>query len=131
MALHMLVHSFMAGAAALMIVSAFATESAEWVNYLGVVMAVGIGVNLLTLLVELTMTHPTVDAHTVAEMITKGRYARSFYVGVVLVGNLLPLALLLMGGGQAMLMAAAVAILIGIYVTERIWVEAPQRIALS
>lgn len=131
LAVHMLVHSFMAGAAALALVTLVSSESADWTTYLSTVMAVGIGINLLTMIMELTMTHPTVDAHTVVEMITKGRYARSFYFGVVLVGNVLPLALLLMGGSPTVLAAAAVAVLVGIAITEKIWVEAPQRIALS
>ena len=131
LAVHMLVHSFMAGAAALALVSGWSDTSAEWLNYLGVVMAVGIAVNLLTMVIELTMTHPTVDSHTVANMITRGRYATKFYVGVILIGNLLPLALLLLGAGNWALLAASAAVLVGIYFTEQIWVEAPQRIALS
>lgn len=131
LAVHMLVHSFMAGAAALALVSAWSDTSAEWLNYLGVVMIVGIIVNLLTMAVELTMTHPTVDSHTVSKMITKGRYASKFYLGVVLLGNLVPLALLLLSLGNWALLAASAAVLIGIYFTEHIWVEAPQRIALS
>lgn len=131
LAVHMLVHSFMAGAAALALVSAWSDTSTEWLNYLGVVMIVGIIVNLLTMAIELTMTHPTVDSHTVSKMITKGRYANKFYLGVVLLGNLVPLGLLLLGLGNWALLAASAAVLIGIYFTEHIWVEAPQRIALS
>jgi len=71
-----------------------------------------------------------VDMHAVIQMITKGRYARTFYLGVLLLGNLLPLGLLLIGSGPAILAAASITSLIGIYLTERIWVEAPQRISL-
>jgi len=49
---------------------------------------------------------------------------------VLLLGNLLPLGLLLIGSGPAILAAASITSLIGIYLTERIWVEAPQRISL-
>ncbi|HMQ45801.1 MAG TPA: polysulfide reductase NrfD [Saprospiraceae bacterium] len=131
LAIHMLVHSFMAGAAALALVSALTDTSVSWSVFLGSVMAIGIVVNLLTMLIELTMTHPTVDTHTVVHMITKGRYASKFYLGVVLMGNLLPMGLLLFGSGQPILYLAAILVLIGIYLTESIWVEAPQRIALS
>lgn len=131
LALHMLVHSFMAGAAALTLVTAITGATAEWQFYLGGVMMIGIGVNLLTMLIELTMTHPTVDSHTVAHAITRGRYARTFYGGVIVLGNLIPLALLLFVGSTAAAWGAGVAILIGIYLTEHIWVEAPQRIPLS
>jgi len=131
LALHMLVHSFMAGAAALALLSWMTGSTADWNQYLGLVLLIGIGVNLLTMLIELTMTHPTVDSHSVANMITKGRYAKTFYLGVIALGNLIPFALLLFVGTPVALLAASVAVLAGIYFTEHIWVEAPQRIALS
>ena len=86
---------------------------------------------LPNMLVELTMTHPTVAAHEVVKMITKGRYAMTFYLGAVLLGNIIPLVLLLMGGSQLMIALSGVMVLAGIYFTEKIWVEAPQRISLS
>jgi Fe-S-cluster-containing dehydrogenase component/formate-dependent nitrite reductase membrane component NrfD len=132
LALHMLIHSIMAGAAALALVSILQGTTAEWGTFLGRVMAIGVGVNLLTILIELTMTHPTVDTHIVVEMITKGRYARKFYIGAILIGNILPLALLIFGGSTAAVLAgASIAVLLGILIIEQIWVEAPQRIALS
>ncbi len=130
LALHMLVHSIMAGAAALSLVALGLGAFAEWGPYLGTALAIGIVLNLLTLLFELASTHPTVDTHAVVRMITRGRYARTFYLGVMLLGNLLPLGLLLIGSGPAILAAASITSLIGIYLTERIWVEAPQRISL-
>jgi Fe-S-cluster-containing dehydrogenase component/formate-dependent nitrite reductase membrane component NrfD len=131
LAIHMLVHSFMAGAAALALVALITNDSLGWTDFLATVMAVGIGVNLLTMLVELTMTHPTVAAHEVVLMITKGRYATTFYLGAVLLGNIIPLVLLLMGGSQMMIALSGLMVLAGIYFTEKIWVEAPQRISLS
>ena len=91
-----------------------------------------IGLNLATLFFELTTTHPTVDAGRVSNMITKGQYAKMFYGGTVLVGNIIPVVLLIMSAGNPMMMAAAgVLVLVGIYFTEHIWVEAPQRIPLT
>ena len=130
LALHMLVHSFMAGAAALLLVNLVIEGSGSLVNYLGLVLGIGIGLNLLTVLVELTITHPTEEAHRVVKMITKGRYSNLFWWGAILLGNVGPLALVLFGG-VALLPVAAVLVLIGIYLTEKIWVEAPQRIQLS
>ncbi|MGH1436852.1 MAG: 4Fe-4S dicluster domain-containing protein [Lewinella sp.] len=131
LAIHMLVHSFMAGAATLALVALLTNDSLGWTDFLATVMAVGIGVNLLTMVVELTMTHPTVAAHEVVKMITKGRYATTFYLGAVLLGNIIPLVLLLMGASQMMIALAGIMVLAGIYFTEKIWVEAPQRISLS
>jgi hypothetical protein len=64
-------------------------------------------------------------------MILNGRYRNRFWLGTVLLGNVLPAALLLATGTNPLLLAAAGGlVLTGIYLTERIWVEAPQRIAL-
>lgn len=132
LAIHMLVHSFMAGGAALAMTSLVSPESANWMSFLGLVMAIGIGVNLFTILIELSTTHPTQDAKYVVKMITKGRYRQAFWLGAIVVGNLLPLAFILFAAGNPMMIIAASAlVLIGIYFTEKIWVEAPQRIALS
>jgi hypothetical protein len=101
-------------------------------SFLSLVMAIGIGVNLFTILIELTTTHPTQDAKYVVKMITKGRYRQAFWFGAIAVGNLLPLVFILFAADNPMMIIAASAlVLIGIYFTEKIWVEAPQRIALS
>ena len=126
----MLVHSFMAGAAALAIATFFLGKFEITADYLGMVMLTGIGINLLTIIVELVMKHPTEDAELTVEMITKGRYSRLFWFGAIVMGNLLPFALLIYGGNELML-AASVLVLAGILITEKIWVEAPQRIPLN
>jgi Fe-S-cluster-containing dehydrogenase component/formate-dependent nitrite reductase membrane component NrfD len=127
--LHMLVHSFMAGAAAFAILSTFTESGAGWQSLLTTVLAAGIGINLFTMLAELTMTHPTEEAKMTVKMITKGRYRNMFWGGAVVLGNLLPLVLL--AAGSSMLPVAGALVLLGIYFTEHVWVEAPQRIQLS
>lgn len=130
LALHMLLHSFMAGAAALTLVGLVTGMPGGWAAFLTTVLAIATALNLLTIIIELVTTHPTQDAKTVVHMITKGRYSRLFWWGVILMGNLLPLGILWVGGTAALPLAGALA-LIGIYFTEKIWVEAPQRIALT
>jgi len=132
LAIHMLVHSLMAGAAVFAIIALFTNTSSDWTTYLKYLLLGAIGMNLVTLLFELTTNHPTIDAERVSYMITKGQYANLFYGGVFLLGNIIPLALLIMSVGNPLLLAAAgVLVLLGIYFTEHIWVEAPQRIPLS
>lgn len=132
MPLHMLVHSVMAGGAASGLVNVWTGAGHEWVLFLYGTLTISLIVNLVVLFVELAVPHPTSDAHRVVDMILKGRYRMTFWGGVLMVGNLLPLTLLLAGWGHAgMLALAAVPVLAGIYFTERIWVEAPQRIPLS
>jgi Fe-S-cluster-containing dehydrogenase component/formate-dependent nitrite reductase membrane component NrfD len=132
LAIHMLVHSFMAGAAIFGILSLFVENGTNWLPFLKYVMLVGVAVNLFTMLMELTMTHPTNDAKRTVDMIVRGRYKNKFWMGVLLLGNIIPMLILFFGGGSATMLAiAGVTVLIGIWFTEDIWVEAPQRIPLS
>lgn len=130
LALHMLVHSVMAGAAVFALIALVAgTEG--WMSILSNTLIIVLAVNLFTMATELTTTHPSTAAHTVVEMIVKGRYKNLFWVGAVLLGNIVPLALLVFEPTSNILIIASVLILIGIYATEKIWVEAPQRIPLA
>jgi formate-dependent nitrite reductase membrane component NrfD len=128
--LHMLVHSVMAGAAIFAIVAVVLGHE-NWMDILKNTMIFALTVNLFTMITELTITHPTTAAKTVVKMITKGRYKNLFWIGTVLFGNILPLLLIFFAPGYIVLSVAAILILIGIYTTEKIWVEAPQRIPLA
>lgn len=131
LALHMLVHALMAGAATFALLALFIEAPANWLLYLKNMLFGAIGFNLLIILFELSTNHPTEDAKYTVAMITKGRYAKLFYGGALLIGNILPVLLLAIGASSALMALAGVAVLIGIYCTEHIWVEAPQRIPLS
>jgi formate-dependent nitrite reductase membrane component NrfD len=126
--LHMLIHSIMAGAAALAIGAYFMSTEVAYESFLGYIVAGTIAINLLVMIFELTITHPTEDARATVDMILKGRYKIKFWLGVVLFGNFLPLGLIL--AGVSLPIASAIA-LVGIILTENIWVEAPQRISLT
>ncbi|NNE29425.1 MAG: polysulfide reductase NrfD [Saprospiraceae bacterium] len=130
LSIHMLVHSFMAGAAMFILLDWLGILDLNWAPFLKMTLLVSLVINLFTMVIELTTTHPTKDAKLVVNMITKGRYKHRFWLGVLIVGNLLPIVLLL-GGGPAVLSGiVAILVLIGIYLTEHIWVEAPQRVSL-
>ncbi|MFT5165843.1 MAG: Fe-S-cluster-containing dehydrogenase component [Saprospiraceae bacterium] len=132
LSIHMLVHSFMAGAAIFGILSLFVENGTNWLPFLRNVMIIGLVVNLFTMMIELVTTHPTEDAKRTVDMIVKGRYKNKFWFGVLAFGNIIPLLILFFGGsGTVMLATAGTILLIGIYITEDIWVEAPQRIPLS
>jgi len=132
LSIHMLVHSVMAGAAAFGILSLFVESPSDWTGFLKNVLYAGIGINLFALLIELSTPHPTEDAKRTVDMILKGRYRGLFWGGVVLFGNVAPVVLLILGNSNpVLLVVAGVVVIIGIYLTEKIWVEAPQRIPLS
>ena len=127
---HMILHSLMAGFAVYLIAGMFIQMHVELVMVLTFATFVTIVVHLITLAIEMTTTHSTDDAHAVAKMITSGEFSRAFWLGMLLVGNILPM-FLLMTGSRFGFALAGVLILAGIYIGERIWVKAPQMIPLS
>ena len=130
LALHMFVHSIMAGSAIFMLVG-YINGTSSWMDILSPILLGSLVFNLVTMAIELTMTHPSTAAHTVVKMITKGRYKTKFWSIVVLLGNVIPVVLLAINPSSIIALIAAVAVLIGIYSTEKIWIEAPQRIPLA
>ncbi|MBT8219728.1 MAG: polysulfide reductase NrfD [Bacteroidia bacterium] len=132
LSIHMLVHAFMAGAALYLIAAQFMDVQANWVSFLTWTLIGSITINLITILLEIVTIHPTQDAITTVSMITKGRYKTKFWIGVILIGNIIPIGIAVLGGMSTTVVSiAAILVLIGIYITEHIWVEAPQRISLS
>lgn len=127
--LHMLVHSLLAGAAALSLAGIVFSSEPAWDHFLRLLLIAGLAANLLVLAAELLITHPTTDAKLALRLITRGRFSLLFYAGALGIGNLIPLALLLAAPGNTV--AAALLVLYGIYVTEHIWVRAPQLVPLS
>ncbi len=127
--LHMIVHSVMAGGAALTILDS--TGALELGSQPSVLLALGLVANLLVLAAELTVTHPTADSKAVVNMILYGRYRREFW-SVILFCNVIPAQVPYISSDKPWsLILASVLALIGIYRLEKIWIEAPQRIALA
>lgn len=128
--LHMIIHAVMAGSAVFMISGGVWPNGTGYSSSLLYIIAGSILLHLVTLAIELTMTHSTDDAHQAAKMITDGEYSNKFWFGMILVGNLLPLVGVLLGPPITVL-PAALLVLIGLWFAEDIWVKAPQRIPLA
>jgi Fe-S-cluster-containing dehydrogenase component/formate-dependent nitrite reductase membrane component NrfD len=126
--LHMLVHALLAGAAVFGAATSFLDTTTEWHQFVTRALMVTIALNLLIVLIELITPHPTQDAKRTVQIIVRGEYARLFWIGAIVVGNLLPLGWLIFGDG---IVLPAIAVLIGIYCLEYVWVRAPQLIPLS
>jgi Fe-S-cluster-containing dehydrogenase component/formate-dependent nitrite reductase membrane component NrfD len=127
LSLHLLVHSLLAGGAIwLMLAGATAAAEQATPRQLTLVLVI---LSLLTLIGEVLTTHPTVDARRAMAMIMGRPFGAWFWIGGVVIGHLIPIALLAAGIGQSW--AAPLVILAGILAIERCWVLAPQRIALS
>jgi Fe-S-cluster-containing dehydrogenase component/formate-dependent nitrite reductase membrane component NrfD len=128
--LHMLIHALMAGFAVFLLTGLFVGINEGFRMVLTFLTVVTLIFHLITLAIELTMTHATDDAHATVKMITGGEFSRAFWFGMILVGNILPLLLIFAGQPWAFALAG-VLILIGLWFAENIWVKAPQRIPLS
>ncbi len=126
---HMLVHALLAGAAVFSLILPAAVE-ASWVDFVTFVLGGSLITKLLIDGFELTVPHATSDARSVAKMITRGRYRGLFWMGVVLLGVLVPLLMIVIPGVWLMPIAGLLA-LIGLYVSEHIWIRAPQQLPLS
>lgn len=132
LAFHMLSHSVLAGSAVWILLAFVAGGDLMWLPWLRGVLLVAVPVNLAILAAELFTAHPTEEARRTVAMIVSGRYRRKFWLGVVLMGNLVPLGLIWAGVAPAAVpVVAALAILAGVVINEHIWVEAPQRVPLS
>ncbi len=130
--LHMLIHSLMAGAGMFAILTLFIGNGADWISLLKTVLLITLLFNVITVMIEINFPHPTLDAKKTVEMITKTRYKTMFWGGVMLLGNILPLALLgFVDLSPAVMAGIGVLVLIGVYLSDKIWVEAPQRIPLT
>jgi len=131
-ALHMLVHSIMAGAAVYFFMSLMTNSPDKWLGYLGKLSILCIGINLLIVFYELFSKHDSVDTKRVVEMIKSGSYKNMFWMLTIALGNLIPLCILLLVGMTPLTgTLAGICMLIGIYFNNHIWVEAPQKIPLS
>jgi Ni/Fe-hydrogenase subunit HybB-like protein len=79
---------------------------------------------------ELTSSQLTNDAQKAAEMILNGRYSWHFWTAIALT-RVIPLLILFTGLAVMPLQLVAAVMLVGILVTEHIWIRAPQLIPLS
>ncbi len=128
--LHMLIHAFAAGAAVFMLLESLGY--AKTGGFATTVLMVSLVANLSTMLIELSITHPTADAKRTVKMIVSGIYKNQFWGLVVLASNVLPILMLSFFPENSVIAAAtACLVVLGIYQTEKIWIEAPQRIPLA
>ncbi len=91
-------------------------------------------VGLAMILIELTLPAMSEDFRRAADLISRGELSFRFWVGVVLIGTIVPLILLgttLRTGGAAPAASAAMLALVGLWTFENLWIEAGQAVPLS
>lgn len=132
--IHLLIQALVAGAAVLALVGLVVSSNAGTAVLLHSLLLWGLVANvLITLVGELWLPHGTQDAAQAARLILHGVYSRAFWGLVIGVGHVLPVLLLALIPGTAMIVTAlaGVGALIGLLVFEHIWVLAGQAAPLS
>ena len=127
---HMLLHAILAGGAFyLLFAFLFRDPSFHWQPYLSAVVLGTLLAKLTCDWLELGTTHATADAARTAHAITRGRYRKLYWGGVVVAGTLVPLVFV--QASPWLWPPAGLLILAGIYLAEHIWVRAPQDLPLA
>jgi Fe-S-cluster-containing dehydrogenase component/formate-dependent nitrite reductase membrane component NrfD len=130
---HLAVQAVMVGSGALYLLTPFLNTHEGGRELLAKAMVTATVVHLAMVLVEHTGRHPTRGAQVAARMITHGRYARTFWVGVV-GGGVLVVGLGLAGWdghGQVPTFVAAVLAQASLLAYESVFVRAGQDVPLS
>lgn len=128
---HLTVQSFVAGAASLVLIGAAGFLSNDLAELAVKIFGIGMAINLfITFLGEFGMPPSTEAAGKASHEITHGKYARAFWIGSVISGHLVPLALLGLFEGIGVWVGALLWI-VGLYFYEHAFVMAPQEIPNS
>jgi len=130
---HLQAQAVMAGGGALLVLAPLFDASDSTVVALAVAFTVATAAHLAMLLVELGGRHSTRNAEVAAHIIVRGRYARTFWFGSVL------LSLVVLAGGLAVALGASVwlGVVVGVLVQvpllayESVFVKAAQDVPLS
>ncbi len=128
---HLVVQALMVGSGALLIVDLFLAPSFAFTSTVTTIFVAALAVDLfITLVGEFSMPHASEVAARAAHEIRSGRYRRHFWLGSILVGHLVPTALVLVDRPLAAALAAVCAIA-GLYWFEYAFVMAPQEVPNS
>jgi Fe-S-cluster-containing dehydrogenase component/formate-dependent nitrite reductase membrane component NrfD len=129
--LHLLVQATMMGTGAVLGLGAFIELSPDLLGAARLGFGLSLGLDLFVIAFgEFGIPHASEVAARAAHEIRHGRHARTFWWGAIVLGHLLPLALL--AAPSSMLdVLAVVAAIVGLYAYEHVFVLAPQEIPNS
>ncbi len=133
---HLLIQALIGGAAMLIVAAALLGSNPAVPYISAMVLAGALVVGLLMILIELTLPAMSEDFRRAAELILRGALSPRFWIGTVLFGTLVPVALLVaamrsVGGGSAAASAAALLALAGLGMFEGVFIKAGQAVPLS
>lgn len=131
---HLLFHSFLAGAAALIVMSLNSEDDQFAHSGLGFFM-VFLPLSLLMVLAEVVVPHANENTRLALREIVRGSLSVRFWLGGVGAGLVLPMLLILDMGwtefAPVLALACAFLVLIGVWSFQDVWVKAGQSVPLS
>ena len=132
---HLVVQALVAGSGVLLLVDAWwgLPESVGAVSLIVFVAALLVDL-FITLVGEFGMPHASETAAAAAHEISHGRYREHFWFGSILLGHIVPLALVALTvfvSSPLLLIAAALCAITGLYFYEYVFVMAPQEVPNS
>jgi Fe-S-cluster-containing dehydrogenase component/formate-dependent nitrite reductase membrane component NrfD len=132
---HLLVQALIGGAASLIITAVVLSASPATIDATAHLLILALAVGLAMILIELTLPAISEDFRRAADLISRGELSYRFWIGVVLIGTIVPLILLgttLRTGAEGITAAsAAMLALVGLWTFENLWIEAGQAVPLS
>jgi formate-dependent nitrite reductase membrane component NrfD len=129
---HLLIQAMIAGAAALMLVGAFIGLSPPMFYWLGNLLVISLFAGLAMIFAEHFMNRRSEEVERAANLLFKGALRKQFWIFVVLLGAIAPIALILWPTPSLMPnVVASVLVLGGLWVYENLWIKAGQAVPLS
>lgn len=129
---HLVLQALTMGAGTVIIMGSVVTLGPDLVIVARTIFWLGLALNLFVILIgEIAIPHATDVAAKGAHEMTHGMYKNHFWWGGIVLGNLVPLALLYFTTSLALAGAASGCALVGLYFYEYAFVMAPQRVPNS
>lgn len=129
---HLLLQAFIAGSAVLILIGSLVGVSLPMYYWLGNLLIVSLLAGLAMILGDLFMKHGSEDVLRSAGLLTRGQLRKQFWIFVVGLGAIVPIALMLWPSGSILPnIIASVLVLFGLWMYENLWIKAGQAVPLS
>jgi Fe-S-cluster-containing dehydrogenase component/formate-dependent nitrite reductase membrane component NrfD len=131
---HLLVQALIGGSALLIVVAVPLGSELSAIHFTAEILFAALAVGLVMILIELMLPAMSEDFRRAAGLIARGELSFRFWIGVALIGTVVPLILLgtaLRTGSAAPAVGAALLALAGLWTFENLWIEAGQAVPLS
>ncbi len=129
---HLLIQAMMAGAAALMLVGTLIGLSLPMFYWLGNLLVISLLAGLGMIFAEHFMNRRAEEVARAADLLFKGALWKQFWIFVIFLGAIAPIALILWPTPSLIPnVIASVLVLAGLWVYENLWIKAGQAVPLS